>query len=146
MALDTPSYEVFYHSYRYCHLPKYSPFLLTHPYNTNKNLKNWHVTNNYLIKCGVIRSSMHHMPFGCTDRNVYILAVTVHDPVSLTFISSRQFVCIYGSAKLVRIPAETKHFSILQHVQTDCGADTNPLLNWYGDKAAGSWSWQPISI
>jgi hypothetical protein len=48
------------------------------------------------------------------------------------------YVCIYESAKRFRIPAEKAHFSILQHFQTDSGADTKPLLNLYGDKVAGS--------
>ena len=68
---------------------------------------------------------MPHTPFGRTDRKVYILDVTGHDPGSLTFISSHQFVGIYESAKWVRIPAEITQFSIIQHVQTDSRADTD---------------------
>lgn len=78
-----------------------------------------------------------HKPFGHTDGKAYILDITGHDPGSLTFISSHQFLCIYESAKWVRIPTETTHFFILQHVQTDSGTDTGTLLNLYRDKAAG---------
>jgi hypothetical protein len=77
---------------------------------------------------------MPHTPFGRTDGKAYILDVTGHDPGSLTLISSH----VYEPAKWVRIPTETTQFSKFQHAQTDSGAETDPLLNLYGDKAAGA--------
>jgi hypothetical protein len=77
---------------------------------------------------------MPHTHFGNTDRIVYILDVTGHDPGTLTFISSHKFVCIYESAN----SSKNNTFSTLQHAQTDSGAVTDPLLDLYEEKSAGA--------